>query len=748
MIRVRGRLSAALIASGLFALLAPFSASAAAAQQPIGQPVPPVAGAQQRLTLEVTKLTPRVVTSATPDITVEAKVTNTGDLRIDRLQVRLQRGEAVSSDNELRNLHDQKTDTAGPFQDVTRSLEPGDSADLSVTIPVTGQRGTLRIDEPGVYPLLVNVNGRPDASQQARLAAVSIPMAVMSVPGGPAATPKAQPPDVTMLWPLLDKQPRRLPTTDGGRTTLLSDDDLATSLGVGGRLFNLVNALTAVAQSDAELLRSMCFVVDPDLLETVAAMSQGYQVRRADGQVVTGKGTDVASDWLGLVRDLTNGRCVVAVPYADADLASLSRAGAADLAQLALAGSSVVKELLSVQALPDVYWPAGGTFDKRTLIDLANASSAAGATTVLADPGHLQRVEGRAPYTVNVGQTARPVRALPVDSLVSDALAGPGSAGLASGTSGESVQNGLAALAYRAAFDRRDGGAVLVAPPRRWLASHSELTEFLTLAKELFDGGFTTAQSLDQVVAAPEGGTAQDLEFNAQDDAQEIPTQVTAEVMRINATKRDMLDSMADDNTNAVDPNALLSPIQYGLLRGMSTAWRGQVQGAVTTVEFVDEQLSGLRDLVVVANPGRPLSLASGDSPILVTVNNGLPVTIVVRLNVSPAPGLRTEQVEDFKIPPLSSGRRLIPAEVSRSGRFSVDVRLSTPGGTPLGEPVRLELNSTSYGIISVALTGTAGVVLVLLVGFRIFRRVKAARAGDAKTEEIVEGSLRSDHGA
>ena len=53
---------------------------------------------------------------------------------------------------------------------------------------------------------------------------------------------------------------------------------------------------------------------------------------------------------------------------------------------------------------------------------------------------------------------------------------------------------------------------------------------------------------------------------------------------------------------------------------------------------------------------------------------------------------------------------------------------------------MRLELNSTSYGIISVAVTGTAGVVLVLLVGVRIFRRVRAARAGEPKTgEEIVD---------
>jgi hypothetical protein len=163
-------------------------------------------------------------------------------------------------------------------------------------------------------------------------------------------------------------------------------------------------------------------------------------------------------------------------------------------------------------------------------------------------------------------------------------------------------------------------------------------------------------------------------------------------------------------------------------------------------VDFVDSQLGSLRDQVTVLNPGRPFSLASGDAPIPVRILNRLPVTIVVRVTLSPVPGLRTEPIQDIRIPPGSSAPRYIQADMSRSGRFSVNVRLSTPGGTPLGEPARLELNSTSYGIISVAVTGTAGAVLVLLVGFRIFRRVRAARAGEGRTgEEIVE---RSDHGS
>lgn len=726
------RAGAALLASALLALSSPLGAPIPAAAQPIGQPVAPVTGGQSMITLRIDELSPRVVTAATRDVTVTGKVTNTSDRRIDDIRVRLQRGQAVDSDRALRELQNQATDASlGAFQSVSKTLERNDSADFSITVPIA-------IDEPGVYPLLVNVNGRPDFSDPARLAATSIALPVLSVPGA-AAQPKAAPPEVTIVWPLLDERPRVLPSTDG--STLLADDELAESLAVGGRLFDLVNAVRAKA-ANTELLRSICFAVDPDLLSTVSRMTEGYRVRTGTGQVVAGKGAQAAADWLVRVQDLTTGRCVISVPFADADLVALYRAGSVELAQLAaISSAATTADVLSVQPVKDVYWPAGGAFDQTTLLDLAKL----GPATVLTEPGHLERVEGSAPYTVNGTPTPNPIRAVPVDSLVSDALASPAATrstidGGVGPQRSDSVQNGLAALTYRAAFDQRRGGRVLVTPPRRWEASSTDLDQFLSLTGQLFDEGFATPLPLDQVVTAPEGGTAEAVSYTAQDTAQEVPTQVTAHVMRVNATRRDMLAAMADDNTSDVDPNQLLEPVQYGLLRGVSTAWRGRTEAAVSAVGFVDQQLDALRGLVVISNPGRPLSLASGDSPIPVRISNGLPVTIVVRINLSPVPGLRPEPVQNVRIPPLSSTSRLIPSEVSRSGRFTVDVRLSTPGGTPLGEPVRLELNSTSYGIISVAVTGTAGAVLVLLVGVRIFRRVKAARAGEAKaSEEIVD---------
>src|SRR5437764_11766888 len=69
-----------------------------------------------------------------------------------------------------------------------------------------------------------------------------------------------------------------------------------------------------------------------------------------------------------------------------------------------------------------------------------------------------------------------------------------------------------------------------------------------------------------------------------------------------------------------------------------------------------------------------------------------------------------------------------IPVQVLRSGRLSVDVRLTTPQGTPLGTAARFEATSTAYGTITIVITVTAAVALVLLVARRLYRRVRSSR--------------------
>ena len=114
------------------------------------------------------------------------------------------------------------------------------------------------IDEPGVYPLLVNVNGTPDYGAPARLDDARFLLPVLGVPPEPRREPSADalaavvPPDtskpvrLTMLWPLGRPAAAGAQARPGGTTPVrLIDDELATSLAdrrparhpaVGGRL--------------------------------------------------------------------------------------------------------------------------------------------------------------------------------------------------------------------------------------------------------------------------------------------------------------------------------------------------------------------------------------------------------------------------------------------------------------------------------------------------------------------------------
>lgn len=717
------RVTLAIISAFAVIGLAPLPANA--------QPQPPLPDAQSRMRLDLESLTPRVITTATPTITVTGKVTNTGDRRIDDVRVQLRRGEPMETEQELREARNQQTESAvSPFVSVAGALAPGQSAPIHLEIPVHSGDGSIRIDAPGVYPVLVNVNGRPEFSGRARLATASVLLPALSVPGGTPIPPPDRPSRVTVLWPLIDDYPRQITTAPDGRAVLV-DDELANSLAPGGRLYGLVSAVQQASLTSPGLIEALCFAIDPDLVQTARQMAGGYHVRTSGG-LVDGRGAAAAKTWLDRVKALTTGRCVIALPFADADLVALSGAGEVDLQKLALNSGAAVAELASpVPPLTGVYWPVGGTLDQRTVADLTGS----GPITVLTDSTHLRRDEGVPPYAIG-GSATGPARALPIDGLVSSFLTP------AKDERPASVQNGLAALVFRTAINARDSGrSILIAPPRRWVASTSELTVFLSTLQQVVADRLATPQPLTPLVAAVSAGSATGLDYSTQDGAAEVAPSVLGQVVKINAAQRDILGAMKADDTRPVDPANLFAPLKLGLLRATSSAWRGRPDLAERAVSEVSAQLDALRGQVTVVNIGRPLTLASGNSPIPVLLTNALPVSVKVRISLAETPGLRPAPIPDMVIPAGSSINPYLPVEVTRAGRFTVDVSIATPGGTTLGSTTRLELTSTSYGAIPLIITGTAAAALFLLAGLRIFRRVRSAKMAPAAQGPTEDGA-------
>lgn len=700
----------AILAAGAFVgLSAPAAAQPPTALEPLVVPIgiapSPPADTTSKVRLDVNQLTPRVLRSENA-ITVSGRLTNTSDRRIEDIEVRLQRGDPITTEAKLRDAMRQppSTDTVRPqqFQPVAKALDPGAGTDFTFETTVD----TLKIAQAGVYPILINFNGTPAYSRGERLAGLNILLPVLR-----GATPPAKPAGVTVLWPLADDHPRVLQQVVN-KQPVLTDDDLSGSLSVGGRLFGMLNAVELATKDNPSLPSSICFAVDGDLLATVKSMSEGYQVLSPNGQTVPGKGKDAAQRWLDNLRQLTKGQCVIALPYADADLSALSRAGVADLTKTAVdQGYAKVAEILQpVQPLQNVLWPADGSLDQRVLTDIAG-----GPVAVLSNPDRLNGPLGSAPYAF--GQHNR---AVPIDPLTSQALAGNAAGPV-------SVQNGLAALVFRTAL--QPSQPVLVAPPRRWTAPAAELTTFLQTVSRLYADRLAAPQVLQSLVGDSTAGTANGLDYSQQDAATELAGPVMTDISQSNAVQRDLFGAMHVDDTTRVDPADVMSPIRTGLLRAASTAWRGNPDGALRMSRNVGEQLDDVRGMVTVVQ-GPPITLASSNSPIPIRISNSLPVAVNVRFVVSEGSGLKPADVPERRISPKGTATLFIAAQLQRAGKFTVDVSLITPGGTSLGTIARFELSSTSYGTITVAVTSVAGGALVLLVGRRIYRRTKQPKNG------------------
>ena len=717
------------------------AAQAATPPSVMGQPARPNVLAR----VDLSSVSPRMVTATSgPVLRVTGSVVNIGDQPITKLAVRLQRDEPVNSDDAAARAlaGDAEAPHVTRFQPLPVDLAPGQSSPFTLAVPLRGGTDleSLQITEPGVYPVLVNLNGKPDAGGVARLASVPLLLPVLGIPSaspggppGPVLAAPSQPAPLTVLWPLA-AAPDRLPSEPGEPMLLHSDragtDPLAADVAPGGRLDGLLGALEQSVPPGSPLGSAVCVAVDPLLLETLDGMTHGYRVAHPGG-ISDGTGSRDARTWLDRLRTAVQGRCVLPLPYADADLVALSRAGLTDLEALATStGARLVGDLLGVQPLTGVSWPADQMLDERTLADLTALQTHA----VLLDPrgivvppaappgpADVVNLVGGSSSTTNPGVAGPAVHsATPVGLLVDPVLA----SALASTASPLSAQDGIGVLAYRAA----GGRAVVLAPPRRWQARGTEASALLTAARQLQAAGFVTPRELATLAATRPAGATVAVTYPPQTGAQEIPPSVTAEIQQDRNVLRDLQVATVLDPAANLRPAALLDPLRLGLLRGVSAAWRGAPNRAALITSEESSRLDELRRSVRIVQPPGPYSLAASDSPLLITVSNELPVGMQVELSLSETAGLRAGEVGLQLVPARSTRQLVIPAKVNRAGQFSVDARLSTPGGTALGEPSTLQLRSAAFSRVTVALTAGAGAALVLLVARRLVRRVRRRR--------------------
>lgn len=755
---VVARLLAALALLTLIAL--PAAVPHAAAGEP---------GAVPFLQVRIDRVTPDVVTTTSePTVTVTGSIINVGDRPVRDVMVRLEHAAAVTSSAGLRTNLTGNVDQYEPVADfitLAPELLRGQDVPFNLVYPLRStELSSLSIDAPGVYPLMVNVNGTPDYGSPARLDDARFLLPVLGVPPEPAADSAADtltsvvPPDtskpvrLTMLWPLADR-PRLAAGAPGGTTPVrLTDDDLATSLAPGGRLDTLLSAVDFATSSQVdpggEVRNAMCLVVDPDLLVTVNAMTGGYVVNDAPDAGPTtpthpGAGQDAAVGWLNRLKSLAQRMCVAPTTYSQADLDALQRVGDAGLSAVAVRGASdIVDQMLGIQSVRGATLVGDGplTGPAVELLSAQGPTVAIGAANVTAEDsatGELATADVRP-----VRYTPRLAFA-PFDPTVGAALAGagtdPGSPSYLDPSLDIPVkhdsavarrQDALGSLLWRGLHPDTEPRTQILAPPLAWSLQPDDAQAILTAVASTIHAGLAVARPLPAVIAEANAVAPDDL-AQTPDGALGNPRGrfddgVVSGISAVTGRLWGLTSAMSTDERTGLTGAGYTAPLREDLLRALSQsvppdARNGLAQQRLTTVGHTVDDVFGA---VTIVNPGGSYTLATEHSPLPLALRNDLPVPIRVRLQIDAPPGMTVTDMGEIVLPPGYLPLK-VPIEVHFTQRVAVDVSLRTVDGLPLGEPVRLSVHSNAYGKVLFFITLTGGVILVLLVGRRLWHRFR-----------------------
>jgi hypothetical protein len=596
---------------------------------------------------------------------------------------------------------------AGPGQDAA-DLPPGQS-ELVRYRSTVAELGLSPLSRLGVYPLALTVQNSADGTELGRVSTL-----LPYLPTGIAGT------RVTLLWPLLDR-PHRFTGSPPGRPEVFSDDLLARSVSPGGRLDALLDAAVAVTGRV-----HLTLLVDPETIEALDRMTAagGYRVGTR-AHTVPGTGAAAAADWLDRLRAIAPRHLLVATPYADPDLVALDRGGNAQLGAFQQPDLAATGRVLGVAPSTKLSWPPDGQLTDTALDDVV----AQGASAVVLDPTAL-------PGNPDAGSGRTPSGVSPLPALSGQAIAlvaDPEVAGLlAAGGNGPSGFTGgprlaeqrlLAELAMITAEAPNDSRTLVLAPPRRW---HPTAAYATALAADM--GRLSWLTEVDAIQAAGSVAPVDRGPLVYPPDARrhELPA---AQVRTLGTVQAQVADfRTALDNEDARE---VLAPYGDAVRRGASSAWRSAPAAGQAYVAALQRSIDGLRGAVTMSSSATgAYTLASSDSPLLVTLENRLSVPVSVRIRLTTPAGFVARDAGVQQVP--AGGKRTVKvlASVQRTGMFAVKGQATTPAGGALGNEITLSVRSTAYGGLALGITGFAFAVLVGAVVVRLVRRLRTRGGG------------------
>lgn len=586
---------------------------------------------------------------------------------------------------------------------VTVSLSPAETKSLTfaTSTGLSAAGDGLCICLNAIYPIFFSVS-----YTDAFGAVTDVGSAQSFVPAFDAAPSKVR---VSWLWPLLDR-PHRL-TSD----TVFLDDSLATSVATG-RLARLLQVAATVGKAGAP----MTLVVDPELIDELAVMSTGnYQVR-TNGKSVAGTGGPAARAWLATLRSVLQdpGMELDFTANADPDIEALTRNGLSWRSSLDPAEQAQVTAALGGQVgQSDIVWPVGQRLSTDTLATVVRQ----GGATVVLDEAALtgtsasvpEPLVALAPLQTTSGSVVAAVPAAQIQRYVAPVLA-IGGTGLAT------LPTLVAEVAIRAVTSGSQQGYVVLVPPRNLDPNPA------VAARAILDTAVTSwstpvpLRAATATIAPVERGTL----VSPSGAGTPLPAPVVQAAQAVSAAIP-ALSSML----RPADAATVLGSLPAAVQRVESAEWRSAPATQAGLATGLTQALATFESRVYLVHPSNgTYTLASGSSPLPLTVENDLPYPVKVRLRVGAVNGLPGFSATELGVREIAARTKLtlhVTTRVERTGRFPVQATLLTPSGAELGQPVLLSVHSTALGTIGIIITVAAAAVLVLALLVRLVRRLR-----------------------
>ncbi|MDI3402757.1 DUF6049 family protein [Streptomyces cavernicola] len=743
------RRTAALFAGAplLAGLLQLPAAAPVAAASPTAAPAAPAGAGSGTVDVSVDRMSPNVPTDE-DTVTISGKITNEGKQTITDAEVGLRVGPALTDRPSIDNAAKRSDSLRGaPGREVDGKngkdatytaafgkLAPGVSQDFRLAVPVED----LDLSADGVYQLGVALTGRSAAQPYPQLLGIERTFLPWQ---SEAPSEKTK---VSYLWPLISTSHLTAETaSDEQQTPVFADDKLAEEVAPGGRLEQMLSLGKDLP---------VTWVVDPDLLASLDAMAtKGYSIENPEGgNPIPGsaKNRTLAKQWLNQLQQAVKGKKVVALPFADPDLASLAHQGktvGGSLSHLKPAtdvAAKTVKSVLHVEPSTDFAWPADGAVDP-SVVDVATS---AGAHSVIARSDSL-RETGGLPYTPTA---ARPIgggtTAVVADARLSTAFEGDMTR---AENSTLAVQEFLAQTQMITLQDPDKQRSIVVAPQRMPTASQAQ-----SMARALDALGSESWTEPDDLIAAAKAtpdpkattqvpGTGS---YPGRLLKHELPKQAFESV-------RTTQESLNRFKVILSAPDRVVTPFGRAMDRELSTSWRGRANDAETYRNSVQQYLTTLTGQVsLIEKTEAKLSGRSATIPI--TVQNNLvqgaenltlrlTSTKPTRLKIGEEPGPYEEQ--PIKVSGGHSQTVKFTTTANANGPVPVVAQLYTEDGTPYGKEIRFDVDVTEI-TLTVMLVIAGGILLLVLAGFRMYTQRKAA-ARRAEEEEAEAEADDADNG-